>query len=71
MEHSFVNIWHRLLNTFQSTLDEVTIIALPEQQQNGTADAAAVQKAVKIQSFYDPAKGEQAFVIHISDCAWL
>jgi hypothetical protein len=68
MVYSFVTIWRRLLNTFQSTLDEVTIIALPEQ--NGTADAAAVQKAVKIQSFYDPAKGEQAFVIHISDCAW-
>eukprot|EP00775_Hariotina_reticulata_P012101 gene12101-12240_t len=55
---------NKLLNTFQSTLDEVTIMALPEQQQNGTADAAAVQKAVKIQSFYDPAKGASSSSLH-------
>lgn len=54
----------RLLNTFQSTLDEITIIALPEQPQlDGTAGAAAaVQRSVRIQSFYDPAKGACAHV---------
>lgn len=52
----------RLLNTFQSTLDEVSIIALPAHQATaatGGGQAAAAQRCVKLQSFYDPAKGEQ------------
>lgn len=50
----------RLLNTFQSTLDEVSIIALPQYATAGTAGAQlpAAQRYVKLQSFYDPAKGE-------------
>lgn len=49
----------RLLNTFQSTLDEVSIIALPAQQSTaGTGGQAAAQRCVKLQSFYDPAKGK-------------
>jgi hypothetical protein len=48
----------RLLNTFQSTLDEVSIIALPAQHSTaGTVGQAAAQRCVKLQSFYDPAKG--------------
>lgn len=47
----------RLLNTFQSTLDEVSIIALPPNHSTGTASQAAAQRCVRLQSFYDPAKG--------------
>jgi hypothetical protein len=47
-----------LLNTFQSTLDEVSIIALPAQHSTaGAVGQAAAQRCVKLQSFYDPAKG--------------
>ncbi|KAF8072554.1 RAD9A [Scenedesmus sp. PABB004] len=59
---------NKLLNTFQSTLDEVTIIAQPDQQHqphDGTAAAAAAaQRAVQIQSFYDPAKGAGGRSLH-------
>lgn len=49
----------RLLGTFQSTLDEITIIAQPEQepQHSTAAAAAAARRSVQIKSFYDPAKG--------------
>uniref|UniRef100_A0A383VQ33 Uncharacterized protein n=1 Tax=Tetradesmus obliquus TaxID=3088 RepID=A0A383VQ33_TETOB len=50
---------NRLLGTFQSTLDEITIIAQPEQepQHSTAAAAAAARRSVQIKSFYDPAKG--------------
>jgi hypothetical protein len=49
----------RLLGTFQSTLDEITIIAQPEEepQDSTAAAAAAAWRSVQIKSFYDPAKG--------------
>ncbi len=59
----------RLLGSFQSSLDEITIIALPESNEAANGDAAANggfggaggtqqrQRAVQIQSFFDPAKG--------------
>ena len=40
----------RLLGSFQATLEEVTLIALPPEQ-------APAAKAVQIHSFNDPAKG--------------
>ena len=40
----------RLLSSFQTTLDEITLIALPQQQ-------APAAKAVQIHSYVDPAKG--------------
>jgi hypothetical protein len=48
-----------LLGTFQSTLDEITIIAQPEEEQHDStaAAAAAARRSVQIKSFYDPAKG--------------
>lgn len=64
----------RLLNTFQSTLDEVSIIALPPNHSTGTASQAAAQRCVRLQSFYDPAKGvcfaqgQALMVTHHSTC---
>jgi hypothetical protein len=54
----------RLLGTFQSTLDEITIIAQPEEepQDSTAAAAAAARRSVQIKSFYDPAKGVQLSV---------
>lgn len=52
----------RLLNTFQSALDEVSIIALPTQHSiavTGPQGQAAAQRYVRLQSFYDPAKGKE------------
>ena len=40
----------RLLSSFQTSLDEITLIALPQQQ-------APAAKAVQIHSYVDPAKG--------------
>ena len=40
----------RLLSSFQTTLDEITLIALPQQH-------APAAKAVQIHSYVDPAKG--------------
>jgi hypothetical protein len=58
----FVCVLHvpcRLLGTFQSTLDEITIIAQPEEepQDSTAAAAAAARQSVQIKSFYDPANG--------------
>jgi hypothetical protein len=54
-----LKLYCRLLGTFQSTLDEITIIAQPEEElQDSTASAAAAaRRSVQIKSFYDPAKG--------------
>jgi hypothetical protein len=50
---------YRLLNTFQSSLEEVTIIAQPEaaQLESAAGARAAAEHAVQIQSYYDPCKG--------------
>ncbi|KAK9829514.1 hypothetical protein WJX72_006295 [[Myrmecia] bisecta] len=45
---------NKLLGSFQSTLEEITIIATPDNSA-GTGQAG---KAVHIQSFFDPAKGK-------------
>lgn len=64
----------RLLNTFQSTLDEVSIIALPTQHSiaaTGPQGQAAAQRYVRLQSFYDPAKGKELLLYtHIYTQRW-
>jgi len=47
----------RLLSSFQSSLSEITIIAMPESGPGG-----APTKDVKIRSYVDPAKGGLLFV---------
>jgi hypothetical protein len=46
---------HRLLSSFQNNLDEITIIATPDDE-DGDAQAH-LSKAVQLHSFLDPAKG--------------
>ena len=43
----------RLLQSFQSKLEEITIVALPEDMHNGQAG-----KAVQLHSYWDPTKRE-------------
>ena len=47
----------RLLSSFQTSLDEITLIALPQQQ-------APAAKAVQIHSYVDPAKGMPSLACH-------
>ncbi len=44
---------NKILSSFQSTLDEITIIANPEHR----ASASSIHRACQMQSFYDPEKG--------------
>ena len=47
----------RLLSSFQNNLDEITIIATPDDEDGG--GQAHLPKAVQLHSFLDPAKGTQ------------
>lgn len=45
---------YRLLSSFQNNLDEITIIATPDEDGDGQTH---LPKAVQLHSFLDPAKG--------------
>ena len=47
----------RLLSSFQNNLDEITIIATPDDEDGG--GQTHLPKAVQLHSFLDPAKGSQ------------
>lgn len=53
MSRQCLHMQYRLLQSFQSKLEEITIVALPEEMHNGQAG-----KAVQIHSYWDPAKSE-------------
>jgi len=46
----------RLLSSFQSNLEEVTLIARPDDEYV----AGRLSKAVQLKSYCDPGKGEQS-----------
>ena len=49
----------RLLSSFQNNLDEITIIATPDDEDGD--GQTHLPKAVQLHSFLDPAKGMQAW----------
>lgn len=49
----------RLLSSFQNNLDEITIIATPDDEDSD--GQTHLSKAVQLHSFLDPAKGMQHF----------
>ena len=53
---------HRLLSSFQSSLSEITMIALPEGGGGGGSGGAPARD-VKIRSYMDPAKGMQLLLV--------
>ncbi|KAG1675440.1 hypothetical protein FOA52_001738 [Chlamydomonas sp. UWO 241] len=53
---------NKLLSSFQSGLDEITIIANPEN----LASAASMHRACQLQSFYDPEKARSKDNLHTS-----
>ena len=57
----------RLLSSFQTSLDEITMIAMPE-----TPDSRyAASKSVQILSYVDPGKGERVLMICRLKPQWL
>jgi hypothetical protein len=52
----------RLLQSFQNSLEEITIVALPEDMHGGQAG-----KAVQLHSYWDPAKSEPHTVQPLSN----
>lgn len=44
--------WRSLLDSFQSSLDEITLVARPEEGLGGTT----LTKAVQLKSYNDPSK---------------
>ena len=53
----------RLLSSFQSSLSEITVIALPDVGPGGSAT-----NNVKIKSYVDPSKGTLHFVLRYNVC---
>ena len=54
----------RLLHSFQNNLDEITIIATPDDEDgNGQTH---LSKAVQLHSFLDPAKGVTPCLVRLS-----
>ena len=47
----------RLLSSFQNNLEEITIIATPEESGEEEGGRGQGAKAVQLHSFLDPAKG--------------
>ena len=56
----------RLLSSFQNNLDEITIIATPDDEDGD--GQTHLSKAVQLHSFLDPAKGMYILPARVCQC---
>lgn len=56
----------RLLSSFQNNLDEITIIATPDDEDGD--GQTHLSKAVQLHSFLDPAKGMYNLPARVAHC---